>query len=98
MTIGPDPITQIERRSRRFGNAHLLDPRLDQISRVVGPRPRLWMELHRAGALAGEREPLDGTVVERDVGDLRTVALDREAVVLARDEDTVRAQVEHRVI
>src|SRR5215208_1090519 len=98
MTIGPDPITQIERRSRRSGNAHLLDPRLDQVPRVVGPGPGLWMELHRAGTLAWEREPLDGAVVERDVSDLGTVPLDREAMVLARDEHAVRAQVEHRVV
>ena len=49
-------------------------------------------------ALAGEREALDRAVVERDMGDLAAVALDREAVVLARDEHLVRPDLEHRVV
>src|SRR6187397_382388 len=98
MTIGPEPITQIELRSRRFGNAHLLDPRLDQVARVVRPWARLRMELHRASSLARQREAFDGAVVERDVRDLRPVALHGEPVVLARDEDAVRSQVEDRVV
>ena len=62
------------------------------------PRPGFGMELHRARPFAGQRKALDGPVVERDVRDLRPVASHREAVVLARDQHAVRAQVEHRVV
>src|SRR3954464_10349067 len=67
MTIGPEPIRQIERRSRRLGKRHLLDPLAEQRPRVVRARPRCGMELHRARRQLREVEPLDGAVVERDV-------------------------------
>src|SRR5919198_5678732 len=99
MTIGPEPIRQTERMSRRFGKPHLLDPGREQWPRVVRARARLGMELHRAGSKLREVEPLDGAVVERNVrGFLRGRGSDRKAVVLARDEDAVRALVEHRVV
>src|SRR3954447_12044903 len=54
---------------------------------IVRAGRRLGMELQRARAQLREREPLDGVVVERDVGDAGAVgAGDREPVVLARDE------------
>src|ERR1044072_2689425 len=88
----------MERRSGRFGNAHLLHPRLDEVPGVMWSRASLGGELNRAGALAGQLEALDGAVVKRGGRDFGTVALDREAVVLTRDEDAVRAQIEHRVV
>src|SRR5207247_10054855 len=66
---------------------------------VVRARSRLGMELHRARIELGEVEPLDGAVVERDVRRLLSRRRrDREAVVLAGDEDPVRTLVEHRVV
>src|SRR3954464_2293098 len=87
MTIGPEPIRQIERRSRRLGKRHLLDPLAEQRARVVRARPRLGMELHRGCGQLRKVEALDGAVVQRDVRGGRPRAWrDREAVVLARDE------------
>src|SRR3990172_1134284 len=92
-------MTQIVSRSGRLGNAPpLFDPRLDDRPGVVRPGAGLGMELNGAGALPGQRDPLDGAVVERDVGDLGPCALDREAVVLARDENAARRPVEDGVV
>src|SRR5512134_1871889 len=98
MTIGPAPITQMDARSGRRGIAELLDPGLDLRPRVVRARARLGVELERARPLAREGKPLDGAVVEGDVRDRRAVAAHSEAVVLARDEDAARRELEHRVV
>src|SRR5262249_36228548 len=67
ITIGPEPIRQIDSMSRRLGKAApLLDPRFEDPPGVVRPGPGLGMELHRARPLAAQLEPLDSAVVERD--------------------------------
>src|SRR5215204_1961152 len=99
MTIGPEPMTQIERRSGLRGMPHLPDEGLEQRPRVVRTGRRLWVELHRAGALRGQLEPLHRAVVERLVRDVAAVArLHREAVVLARDEHPAGRTLEHRMV
>src|SRR5689334_4542899 len=101
MTIGPEPIRQIDSRSGRLGIAgsHLLDPRLDDAPGVVRPGAGLRVELDGLGALAAQLQALDGPVVE---GDVRLVAGLRwrhgEAVVLRGDDDAVRGALEHRVV
>src|SRR2546423_14300375 len=98
MTIGPEPIRQIERRSLLRGTGDLLDPALEEWPRVVRPRSRLRVELRRAGTQLGKVEALDRLVVERHVRRLGIVRrCDREAVVLARDEDAAGRALEHRV-
>src|SRR5262245_52077781 len=85
--------------SSRRGSAHLLDPAVDQRPRVVGARAGLRVELHRARTQLRIGEPLDGAVVERLVR--RGAVLgrrDREAVVLARDEDAAARALEDRVV
>src|SRR6266508_605565 len=86
MTIGPDPITQMELRSGRFGKPQLLDPALEQRPGVMRAWARLGMELQRASALTGQRKPFHGAVIQRDVGDLRSVTFHCKAVVLARHD------------
>src|SRR4051794_38850811 len=67
---------------------------LERRPRVVRAGRRLGMELQRARAQLGEREALDGLVVERDVRDAGAVgAGDREAVVLARHEHLPRPPI-----
>src|SRR5919199_3174435 len=99
MTIGPEPIRQIEWRSPLRGTGNLLDPAFEQRPRVVRPRPRLGVELRRAGAQLREVESFDGLVVEGHVRRLGVVRRrDREAVVLARDEDAAGLPLEHGVV
>src|SRR5260221_7178463 len=57
------------------------------------------MELERAGAQLGKIEALDRPVVERDVRRLfRVGRADREAVILARDENAAAVALEHRMV
>src|SRR5205085_11476260 len=88
ITIGPEPIRQIEWRSGRLGkDAHLLDPALEDRPRVVRTGPRFRVELNRARVLRRQVEPFDRLVVEGDVRRLpRVRRFDREAVVLRGDE------------
>src|SRR5919201_4010206 len=61
--------------------------------------PGFRVELQRAGAEPREVETLHRAVVERDVRHLlRRRGLDREAVVLARHQDAIRALVEHGMV
>src|SRR5215211_9089814 len=61
-------------------------------------RARFRMELQRASALTPQRKPFHGAVIERDVGDLRSVTFHSKAVVLARHEHTVRPDLEHGMV
>src|SRR5687767_4371718 len=96
MTIGPEPTRQMERRSGRFGKPQLLDPRFEQRPGVMRSRPCFRMKLQRASPFEGE--PFHGAVVKGDVCDLRRISLDREAVVLARDEHLVRRDLENGMV
>src|SRR3954447_26430720 len=97
MTIGPEPRMQIVWMSVRFGK--FLDPRVDEGVRVVRSRPGFGMELDRACAQFGERQPFDRLVVE---GEMRRLALvgraNREAVVLARHQHPPARALEHGMI
>src|SRR5438105_15925974 len=97
MTIGPEPIRQIEWRSLRRGN--VLHPAFEERPGVVRPWAGLRVELRRARAQVREVEALDGVVVERDVRRLGVVARrDREAVVVARDGDAAGRALEHGLV
>src|SRR5436305_3247979 len=99
MTIGPEPIRQIDSRSRRLGIRHLLHPPVEERPGVMWPRACLRVELHGACALAPEVEALDRAVVERDVCRLaRLRRCDREAVVLRGDEHTFGRALDHRMV
>src|SRR5688572_10584999 len=98
MTIGPAPITQMDSRSGRLGIPDLLDPFGDLRPGVVRARAGFRMELERARMLLRQGQALDGAVVERNVRDLGAVPAYREAVVLARDEDAARRELEHRMV
>src|SRR4051812_23239477 len=74
-------------------------PVLDEWPRVVRARACLWMELHRARAIARHRQPLDRAVVERDVRHLgRVTRIDAEAVVLRCDEHPPSRSLEHGMV
>src|SRR6266508_1287278 len=91
MTIGPDPIRQIDSRSRRLGKcAHLLDPTVDQAPGVVRPGPCFRVELDGAGAQLGILETLDRLVIEGDVGRLARLA--------GRDRKSTRLNSSHVAI
>src|SRR6186713_1046869 len=100
MTIGPEPIRQIDSMSRRLGKrAHLLDPAVDQAPGIVRAGTCLRMELDGARAQLGVLKPLDRLVVERDVRRLASLARrNRESVVLAGDEHAARVALDDGVI
>src|SRR5437868_5055827 len=100
MTIGPEPMMQIDSMSVRLGSVlQLLDPRREDRRAVVRPRARLGMELRRARAQLPVMEPFDRAVVQRRVRDAGALAgRDCEAVVLRRDEDAARVVVDDRMI
>src|SRR6266545_1670883 len=99
ITIGPEPIRQIESRSGRLGNRDLLDPTGQERPGIVGAWARLGMELEGARAKLRQVEPLDGAVVERDVRRFPRVARsDGEPVILAGDEHASAAAIEHGVV
>src|SRR2546423_1013717 len=90
---------QTDSMSLRRGIGHLLDPGLEQRPGVMWTRPRLGMELERPCAQPRQVEPLDGTVIERDVRDRRRLArAHSEAVVLTRDKDPARLCVDVRLV
>src|SRR5215203_291596 len=92
----------------RPGILDLCDELVEQVQRVVRPRPRLRVVLDAAGRHVEQPDPLDRPVVEVDVRELGLaevglqppagLAADREAVVLRRDRDAPRAQVLDRVV
>src|ERR671923_823058 len=99
MTIGPEPIRQIDSRSGRLGKTVSFYEFVDQVPGVVRARAGLGVELHRARAQLWEVEPLDGAVVERDVRRLARLArLDGEPVVLARDEHAAGCAMDDGVV
>src|SRR5687767_773527 len=99
MTIGPEPITQIEWRSSLRGMSELLHELVDGVARVVRARPGLRVELERAGAQLRERKPFHRAVVERHVRRLEAVGrLDGEPVVLSRHEDPAGRALEHGMV
>src|SRR6478672_11274969 len=91
---------QIEWRSSRLGSGlQLPDELADDRPRVVRARTCLRMKLRGARTLAREVEPLDGSVVQRHVRRLALLRrLDRETVVLRRDEHATRRALEHRMV
>src|SRR3954463_669231 len=98
ITIGPEPIRQIDLMSVLRGIAHLRQPALEDRPGIVRPRPRLRMELDRACVQIGEVEALDRAVVEGDVRRLCLVrGRDRETVILARDENAAAPPLQDRM-
>src|ERR671935_653739 len=100
MTIGPDPMMQIECRSSRRGTeAHLLHPTLEDRPSVVRAGTRFGMELQRGRALAREVESLYGAVVERYMRRFARVGgPDCEAVVLRGHEHASGRTLEHGMV
>src|SRR5919106_6080387 len=92
-------MTQIESRSGLRGIGQPLDEVVDDVSRVVRPGARFRVELERVSAKLRVVEALDRAVVEGDVRRLARLArLDREAVILARDEDATARPLEHGMV
>src|SRR5438477_10892770 len=99
MTIGPEPMMQIDSMSVRLGSSKLLDPDRDDRSAVVRPRARLGMELRRARTQLRVVQAFDGAVVERGVRDAVALARrDRESVVLRGDEHAARLVVDDGMV
>src|SRR3954462_2450880 len=90
---------QIDSMSVRLGIRDLLHPALEERPRVVRAWPGFGMELERSRTQIRQVEALDGAVVERDVRRLGCLGrLHREAVVLARDENSAALPLEHGVV
>src|SRR3712207_2766338 len=111
MAIGPEPRTRMRWRSVLRGTGDLPDEVVEELERVVRPRPRLRVVLDAAGGHIEQADALHRAVVEVEARELdgaviglatdRRVGqrpLDREAVVLRGDRDPPRAQVLDRVV
>src|SRR5262245_32697864 len=110
MTIGPEPTTSTLRGAPgAFGSAmgvglELLDEAVEEVLVVLGPGAGFGVVLDGEDGEVPVDEPLDGAVVQVEVGDdepalwgdARRVHL--EAVVLGGDVDPAGAQVLHRVV
>src|SRR5438309_10021398 len=104
MTIGPAPMMSTLLMSVRLGTAallHHLGEAVEEIPDVVRPGARLGMPLKAERRPVGACEALQAAVEERYVGGLEVrrerVRVDREAVILAGDDDRSSLQVLHRV-
>src|SRR5438128_1538475 len=102
MTIGPAPMMRIDLRSLRFGIAHHLGEAIEQITDVVRSRARFRMALEAERGAISAREPLEGTVEERDMRRPQVPfdgrGIDGKTVVLAGDHYLAAVQVLHRVV
>src|ERR671921_169878 len=108
MTIGPEPRTRILWMSSLRGTRDLPHELVEQVHRVVRPRPGLRVVLDAAGGHVEQPDALDRPVVEVHVRELRLpelrlqalprLAADGEPVVLRGDGDAARAQVLDRVV
>ena len=58
------------RRGIQAAVADLVDEAVEQVQRVVGPGPGLGVVLDGGARHVAQRQPLDGAVVEVDVGQL----------------------------
>src|SRR5216117_883586 len=105
MTMGPAPMMSTLLMSVRLGTPALLHhpcEAIEEIPDVVRPGARFGMPLEAERRSVGAREALQAAVEERYVGGLEVrrkgVRVDREAVVLAGDDDRSPLQVLHRVV
>src|SRR5256885_13746805 len=105
MTIGPAPMISTLLMSVRLGTAALLHHRceaVEEIADVVRPGACLGVSLEAERRPVGARETLEASVEERYVGGLEVrrerVRIDREAVILAGDDDRSLLQILHRVV
>src|ERR1700704_6800491 len=94
MTIGPAPMMSTLLMSVRLGTlalVHHLCEAIEEISDVVRPGARFGMPLETERRPVGAREPLQAAVEQRYVRRFQIrgerVLVDREAVVLAGDDD-----------
>src|SRR5437879_8895867 len=105
MTIGPAPMMSTLLMSVRLGIAallHHLREAVEEVADVVRPGARLGMPLEAECRPVGAREALQAAVEQRYVRGLevrrKRGRVDREAVVLAGDDDRAAVQVLHRVV
>src|SRR6266705_306479 len=105
MTIGPAPMMRTLSMSVRLGTLalfyHFREP-VQQIADVVRSRARFGVPLETERGPVGARRALQAPVKKRDVGASQVRRergrIDREAVVLAGDDDRAALQVLHRVV
>src|SRR6266705_263586 len=103
MTMGPAPMMRTLLMSVRLGTPallHQLCEAIEEIPDVVRPGARFGMPLKAKRRSIGACESLQAAVEERNVGGLevrrKRVRVDREAVVLAGDDDRSALQILHR--
>src|SRR5690349_17921243 len=100
MTIGPAPMMSTLLMSVRLGTLallHQLREAIEQITDVVRPRARLRVPLKAERGPIGARESLQAAVEKRNVSRSQVrrqrARIDREAVILAGDDDRAVVQV-----
>ena len=74
---------------------HLREEAVEEVQRVVRPGPRLGVVLDRAGARFAQPQPLDGAVVEVDVGQLGRAEVRAPADRLVGVERVLSARPDH---
>src|SRR2546427_2488557 len=105
MTMGPAPMMSTLLMSVRLGTPallHHLYEAIEEIPDVVRPRTGFGVPLEAKRRPVGACEALQAAIEEGYVGGLEVrrerVRVDREAVVLAGDDDRSPFQVFHRVV
>src|SRR4029079_3220706 len=101
MTIGPEPRSRILWMSSRRGMAlcgrpDLVEEAVEEVERVVRPGPGLRVVLERPARHVGQREALDGAVVEVHVAELRRAEVGLPAHGLVRVDGRRAAGAEDR--
>src|SRR4051794_32221240 len=96
MTIVPEPRIRILWRSSRLGmGADLLEEAVEEIEAVVRSRPRLGVVLDGAAGDVGQRQALDGAVIEVEVRQLRGAEVGLPAHGLVGVDRAFAARPEH---
>src|SRR5690242_15766391 len=93
---------RIDLRSLRFGIGHQFREAVEEVTDVMRSGARLRMPLEAERGPIGAREALEGTVEERYMRRPQIRAqrrwIDREAVVLAGDDDLAAVEILQRVV
>src|SRR5437764_9086893 len=110
MMIGPAPMIRMLSMSVRLGIAfssclplfHHLREAVEEIAKIMGTGACFRMALEAERRLVCERETLKGAVEERNMRHARRGwkrrGIDREAVILAGDQDLAGVLVEHGMV
>src|SRR5215211_234080 len=95
MTIGPEPMTRILRRSSLRGNQSLHEP-IEEVQSVMRPRAGLRVVLHGRARHVAQDQALDRAVVQVQLLELRDAEVRLPAHGLVGGDRSLAVRAEHR--